>query len=107
MSKSISSIWIESEEKGPIIIGKEGVDDNSDVIVTFSDDSKYVATFFTYENIKTLRTKNEQTGECLHGKFFWASNMILIDRIERQGIVDIIEELLRENAFEQVFIEIG
>jgi hypothetical protein len=106
MDKSIKDIWIESEQKGPIIGGQQFVDDNSDVIITFSDNSKYVATFFTYDNIKSLRTKNEKTGECLSGKYFWASDMVLIDRIERKDIIEVIEELIKTKEFEQTFKKI-
>ena len=69
MQRPIKNIWIESEDKGAIISGIEEVNDNSDVIVTFDDNSKYVATFFTYDNIEHLRQKNKRTGEC-QGKRF-------------------------------------
>jgi hypothetical protein len=83
MDKLIKTIWIESEHKGSIIGGHKYTDDNSDVIVTFSDDKKYVATFFTYDNVKTLTEKNKKTGELLSGKYFWASDMILVDKTFR------------------------
>ncbi len=103
MDKSIKDIWIESEKTGPVIGGHEFTDDNSDVIVTLGDNSKYVATFFTFDNINTLRTKNQKTGECLGGKFFWASDMLLIDKIERKEITDVIDELIRTKEFELIF----
>ena len=45
--EDIDSIWIESEENGPIIGGEKEINDNSDVIVTLKDKSRFVATFFT------------------------------------------------------------
>lgn len=102
----IKNIWIESEEKGAILIGKEITDDNSDVIVTFDDDSEYIATFFTYENINTLMNKNKQTGENLSGAFFWAKDLILIEKIERILILQVINELIQSDGFEQVFSKI-
>lgn len=61
-------IWIEAEEWSE---GEWNVeDDNLDVIVTFSDRSKWIATFFTYNNIQTLREKNAKTGECMNGTYF-------------------------------------
>lgn len=103
MKLSFKSIWIESEEKGTVIGGQPLIDDNSDVIVTLKDDSRYVATFFTYANIERLRSKNRQTGECLNGKYFWASDMILIEQIEREEITQVIEHLIKEEEFNQVF----
>lgn len=103
MQKPIKNIWIESEDKGAIIGGTEEVNNNSDVIVTFDDNSKYVATFFTYDNIEYLRQKNKQTGECLNGRFFWASDMIIIERINRKEIEEIIEHLINEKDFDSIF----
>lgn len=106
MQRPIKNIWIESEDKGAIIGGTEEVNDNSDVIVTFDDKSRYVATFFTYDNIEHLRQKNRQTGECLNGRFFWASDMIIIERINRKEIEEIIQHLIKEEEFNSVFNQI-
>jgi hypothetical protein len=103
MDKTIKTIWIESEDKGPIIGGQRNTDDNSDVMVTFSDGKKYVATFFTYDNVKTLSEKNKRTGELLGGKYFWASDMILVGRIDRDTIEKVIDDLIKEKYFDQLF----
>jgi hypothetical protein len=103
MDKTIKTIWIESEEKGPIKGGQINTDDNSDVILTFSDNTKYGATFFTYDNVKTLTEKNKMTGELLSGKYFWASDMILVDRIDRDTIEKVIADLIKEKYFDQLF----
>ena len=103
MERKIKSIWIGSEEHGPIIGGTTIVDDNTDVIVTFDDGAVYIATFFTYENIENLRRKNAETGECLSGKYFWASDMILIDKVDRKSIEQVIANLLGEDSFDTVF----
>ena len=103
MERKIKAIWIASEEHGPIICGTAIVDDNTDVIVTFDDGAVYVATFFTYENIGNLRRKNAETGEFLSGKYFWASDIILIDNVDRESIEQVIADLLKEEAFDTVF----
>ncbi len=104
---SIKSIWIESEDHGPITNGQKYIDDNSDVIVTFTDETKFVATFFTYENILALRNKNRMTGECLNGKYFWASDMIIIDQIDRIEIIKVINDLISEEIFDRIFRKIS
>jgi len=81
-------------------------DDNTDVIVTSSDNKRYVASFFTYQNIESLRNKNKKTGECSNGKYFWASDMILIDKCSRKSIEKIIEHLIKKDEFYQIFREI-
>ena len=81
-------------------------DDNTDVIVTLDNNRKYVATFFTYKNIVSLRQKNKKTGECFRGKYFWASDMILIDNCSRNSIEEVIKHLIIEDEFHQTFNEI-
>ncbi|UNK18207.1 hypothetical protein MNQ98_27990 [Paenibacillus sp. N3/727] len=94
-------IWIEAE------IWAEGTwdktDTNSDVIVVFPDRSKWIATFFTYNNIQTLREKNDQTGECMNGAYFWSSDMVLIDIVTRERIEQVIHDLVEDRSFESVF----
>ncbi|RZK31766.1 MAG: hypothetical protein EOO61_17620 [Hymenobacter sp.] len=106
MKRAITSIWIGSEQFGPVVGGAATTDDNTDVRVDFRDGASYVATFFTYENIASLRKKNVATGECLAGRYFWASDMILIDRIERSSILQVIEVLLEDNSFDNVFTKV-
>lgn len=106
MNNQIKEIWIESENKGAIIGGELETNDNSDVIVTFSDNSRAIASFFTYKNIEFLRHKNKETGECLNGKFFWASDMIIVDKINRQEVEEIINHLITEDDFFQIFKKI-
>ncbi|HEX8286878.1 MAG TPA: hypothetical protein VF556_02725 [Pyrinomonadaceae bacterium] len=94
-------IWIEAEqweksEWNPL-------DCNSDVFVSFERGAEWVATFFTYSNISTLREKNQQSGECLGGKYFWATNMILVDEINRRNIEEIIKYLVENKEFENIF----
>ena len=97
----IQSIWIEAEEWVPGEWTPD--DDNTDVIVTFSGGSKWVATFFSYDNIKTISSKNQKTGECLSGRFFWATDMILIDRVTRERIEEVIIHLIDEGDFTDIF----
>lgn len=94
-------VWIEAEE------WKTGnwspIDANSDVKVTFADGTCWIATFFTYANIATLVANWRTTGECLHGTYLWASDMILIDEINRAQIEKVIAHLLETEEFTRVF----
>jgi len=95
------SIWIEAEEW---VSGSwTPDDDNTDVIVTWVDGSRWIASFFSYKNIQTLTQKNKRTGECLSGAYFWSSDMLLIDEVSRQRIEEVIAQLFKENDFEAIF----
>jgi len=94
----IQSIWIEAEEWAA---GEwTPADDNTDVIVTCDDGSRWVATFFSYRNITSLVEKNQRTGECLSGKYFWASDMILVDEVTRARIEEVAHYLSEEEPLE-------
>lgn len=96
-----SYIWIEAEQWAS---GEwNPFDCNSDVIVSFEKGAEWVATFFTYQNISTLAEKNKQIGECLNGKYLWASDMILVDKVTRNRVEEIVEHLLSEGEFENIF----
>ena len=91
---SVKTIEIEAENWEPGEWNPD--DDNTDVLVTLSDNTRWVATFFTYKNITTLAKKNQQTGECLSGKYFWASDMILVDNINRASIEEVVMHLVEK-----------
>jgi hypothetical protein len=95
------SIWIEAEEWAP---GKRNpADDNSDVIVTFPRDERWVATFFSYQNIRSLIEKNLASGECLGGKYLAATQMILVDEVSRERIEEVVADLMKQNEFSSYF----
>lgn len=94
-------VWIESEEWAR---GKSDINnDNTDVIVEFDNGTRWIASFFTYSNISKLVEKNRSTGECLSGKYFWSSDMILVDEISRKRIEEVINHLISKGEFESIF----
>ena len=107
MKNDIKNIWIASEVHGPVIGGTAEINDNTDVIVTFNDNTRFIATFFTYENIEHLRQKNKRTGECLNGRYFWASDMIIVDRINKKEVEEIIDSLIEDDYFTLIFDKIS
>lgn len=95
------SIWIGTEEW---VSGEwTSADDTTDVIVTFNDGIRWGATFFSYTNITSLVEKNRKTGEWLDGKYFWASQMILVDEISRTRIEEVVNHLIKKGDFESIF----
>ena len=95
------SLWIEAEQ------WPDGMwapaDANSDVIVTFENGERWVATFFSYQNILSLAEKNRETGECLSGKYFCATDMILADEVSRARIEEVVAEMLDRKEFATFF----
>ena len=94
----IKAIWIEAEKWASGEWTPD--DDNTDVIVTLDDGSRWVASFFSYRNIGSLVEKNQRTGECMSGKYFWASDMILADEVSRPRIEEIAHHLAEQEPLE-------
>ena len=90
-------------------------DFNTEVVVLIEEEDdygkpqlvKYSAPFFTYLNIDTVRKENEESGEFLHGKYFWAKGLTLIDKCCRENIKEVIEHLIDEGDFRSVFKSIS
>lgn len=93
----IENIWYEFSEAQNTV---DRFDCNSDVIFELNDGSKWTATFFTYQNIETLRKKNQLSGECLNGTYFCAADMILVSEMSEETIKAILQELLSRNELD-------
>ena len=94
---SIKSIWFEFLESQDSI---DRFDSNSDVVFELNDGSRWGATFFTYQNIETLRKKNQQSGECLNGSYFCAEAMILVSEMSKEVIGAVLQEMLSSGEIE-------
>ena len=81
--------------------------DNVDVEVELSDGRKYSATFFTIENVRSIFDKNKRTGECESGLYFWAADMILVERLSLETMEKTVGRLLDDGEFEAAFMRIN
>jgi hypothetical protein len=98
-------VWIEAEEWGP---GEwQSADDVTDAIVTLSDGTRWVATFCAFAHVDTLRANCARNGECLGGKYLWASDLILIDDTSRQSIEAVIHDLISSGELGGAFSELA
>ena len=91
---AIRSIWYEFEHAAEPF---DALDGSADVVFELTDGSQWSAVFVTYRNIETLRRKNRLSGECLHGAYFCASDMILIEKLSKENILSVLNDLLRRN----------
>jgi len=74
-------------------------DDNIDVEVELPGGRRFVATFFTLQNIHSLFNKNLETGECSGGLYLWAADMILVKDLNLGTISATISSLLIDGEF--------
>jgi len=92
-----------------VVVGSSNwdpIDDNVDVEVRFCDGRLYTATFFTLKNLESLFKKNETTGECVGGLYFWATEMIIVKRLDLDVMNTTVSNLLRDDEFEAIFTRV-
>jgi hypothetical protein len=77
--------------------------DNVDVEVIFDSGKRYVATFFTLDNVQSLMNKYKVTQECKGGLYFWASDMVLVRKLSREVIHETVEDLILTGEIEGAF----
>lgn len=100
----IREIWFEFEAWA------EGYDENdaiSDVHFELNDGTKWCATFLTYQALLSLAKKNQATGECLCGRYFYADKPIFISKLNKELIISVLHDIIQtETDLSFVFTEI-
>ena len=84
---------------------------NTDVVVHIEEEDyygikrikKYIATFYTYNNIFEMKADHQKSGEYLKGKYFFFKNMLLIDNYSKESINEVVNNLIDEGDFNDVF----
>src|SRR5688572_3559438 len=84
----------------PITVFSQPLDDmadtNVDIEVRLADGSRWSATVFTVDNLRSLMGKWRSTGE-YSGRYVWAPDMIVVDRLW-----ELVDELVAEGLLRQV-----
>ncbi len=97
-------LWIEAEEWEP---GEWQPEDSvTDAIVTLADGSQWVATVCAFDHIAVLRARCAENGECLAGKYLWASDLILVDSTARKNVDAVVRDLIAQGELQSAFREV-
>lgn len=101
MNSGIKRIYLSIEDVGKHPIDYEN--DNTDVIVQFQNGDLYVASFFAYKNLETLRVQHQKEDEFLKGKYFWADRMVFIENCKKETVWEVVLHLIEEGNFRKIF----
>ncbi len=97
-------LWIEAEEWEA---GEwQPADSVTDAIVTLADGTQWVATMCSFAHVASLRARCGENGECLSGKYLWASDLILIDETSRASIDAVVRDLMAQGELQSAFREV-
>jgi hypothetical protein len=106
-------LYIKLEESGyevKILTGESELkpdNDNVDVFVNFKNGDVYTATFFTLRNIETIFQRNKETGECGSGRYFYCTDMILVESLTPEIIFETVKNLIKEGELNEAFKFLG
>ena len=78
--------------------------DNVDVEVRFHNGPRYGATFFTLRNIQLLFEKNKRTGECGQGTYLYATDMIVVEKLNYAIIIETVSDLIIQGELQHAFL---
>ena len=97
----IQSIIIEAEQW--IIDQGDPTEANAHVIVELDNGTAWMASFYTYKQVSSIVESYKASGEYLNGKYFWDSNLILIDEISRKCVEEVVKHLIDVGEFTNAF----
>jgi len=93
--------WVED------VFGIDPADDNVDVSVEFDSGERFVATFFTVSNLRTLMAAYQESGECAGGLYVWSTHMIVLDRLTKANVEAAVADLIQTGEFARAFEQVA
>ena len=75
----------------------------AEVTISLSDGSIWSASFITFNYMRKALTHNRLTNGSPKGHYFWEHDMILVDKLSRKLIEQVIVDLLNQRTFENAF----
>ena len=79
----IEKIYLSVDSRKKIF--KEEPECITDVVVEMRSGERFLASFFCFSRIWEMKKEFEESGKFLHGSYFWAKNMILVDKYSERN----------------------
>lgn len=81
--------------------------DDVDMWVIFDSGERWSGTIYTLDNVRRTMDRNRQTGECLHGRYFYVWDGLIVRDPGISGMVEVVDELVRSGSYRSVFRDVG
>lgn len=78
----------------------------AEITVAFDDGTFWVANFFTFQYVKFMHMLHQNEEASIKQPYFWAPNMILMNKITRKEVQNTVIQLLQNKTFEKAFTAI-
>jgi hypothetical protein len=76
-----------------------------DVHVQLHDGRRFTGLFGTLADVKATMGRHRESGETLGGRYFWAAELVLVDRANTETIVAVVEDMARSGELETHLLE--
>jgi hypothetical protein len=80
--------------------------DNLDVQLVLNDQTRWSATVLTLKAIDRLMTSYKASGECLGGRYFQCSDLLIAERSGVSSIVDLLCDLVRSGEYRDAMVRV-
>jgi hypothetical protein len=80
-----------------ILFGEDGQPGPWDIEYRTATSERYVGTVATLADLASLMAGWKRTGECLHGRYLWIADLIVVEQLNASAIADLIEDLTEQN----------
>ncbi|WP_203883776.1 hypothetical protein [Planotetraspora kaengkrachanensis] len=74
--------------------------DEADATITLADGTRRYATFMTLGVISRVMDHWRDTGECLNGRYFWCSDLIIIREPGFGSMIDAVRDMIGSGDIE-------
>lgn len=71
-----------------------------DVHVHLHDGRRFTGLFGTLADVQAAMDRYQSSGECLDGRYFWAAQLVLVDRANVETIVAVVEDMAHSGEME-------
>lgn len=78
-----------------------------DVHVHLDDGRRFTGLFGTLTDVQAAMDRYRSSGECLDGRYFWAAQLVLVDRANVETIVAVVEDLAHSGEMETHLLQYG
>ena len=71
-----------------------------DVHVHLHDGRRFTGLFGTLADVQATMDRYQSSGECLNGRYFWAAELVLVDRANVETIVAAVVDMTQSGELE-------
>ncbi|RVX46888.1 hypothetical protein EDD27_9801 [Nonomuraea polychroma] len=77
--------------------------DQADATITLSDGTRRSATFMTFGVVSKIMDRWRDTGECLSGRYFWCSDLVVIREPGFDSMIAAVQDMIATGEIDDAY----